>query len=158
MIKLAIQIEKDELHFLDRFIEKSGESSLTGFLEQIRQEQQGDVEKFEALLEPLEAEQSTAEIENISLDDYVKELQKTRSEKFYPTGKVNELFEGFYNPIRILAFLAETLNEQADFYSSSASNIFYDREKEVFIEMASKKKDQADSVNKKKKEIISRFP
>jgi len=159
LIKLAAQIEKDCLHFIEKFIQKSGENSqLTPFLQKMHEEAQKDLETFESLLSPLEASQSTEEIEDISLDDYVKELQKTRSEKFYSSRKVSELIDKFYNPIRVLAYLAETLNEQADFYSSSADNIFYENEKSSFIKMALEKKDQADQVIKKKKEIISRFP
>ena len=159
LIKLAAQIEKDCLHFLGQFAQKSGENSqLTLFLQQMQDDVQSDLEAFESLLSALEAGVSTEEIEDISLDDYVKKLQKTRSEKFYPSSKVSGLIDEFYNPIRILAYLAETLNEQADLYSSSASDIFYENEKSSFIDIASKKKDQADQVIKKKREIISRFP
>lgn len=159
LIKLAAQVEKDCLHFLEKFIQKSGENSkLTPFLQLMQNEAQSDLEAFESLLSPLEAGMSTEEIEDISLDDYVKKMQKTRSEKFYSSNKVSELIDKFYNPIRILAYLAETLNEQADFYSSSATNIFYEKEKDSFINIASKKKDQADQAVKKKREIISRFP
>ncbi len=159
LMKLAAQIEKDCLLFLEQFAQKSGENSqLIPFLQQMQNEVQNDLENFETCLSPLEASWSTEEIEDISLDDYVKKLQKTRSEKFYPTSKVSELREGFFSPIRVLAYLAETLNEQADFYSSSASDIFYENEKSLFINIASNKKDQADQVIKKKREIISRFP
>lgn len=159
LIKLAVQIEKDCLHFLEQFAQKSGENSqLTPFLQHMQNEVREDLETFESLLSPLETGMSTEEIEDISLDDYVKKLQKTRSEKFYPSSKVSELIDDFYNPIWILVYLAETLNEQADFYSSSAGDIFYENEKNSFINIALKKKDQADQVVKKKKEIISRFP
>lgn len=159
LIKLAVQIEKDCLHFLEQFIKKSGENSqLTSFLQQLQSDAQSDLETFESLLSTLEAGLSTEEIEDISLDDYVKKLQKTRSEKFYSSSKISELIDEFYNPIRILAYLRETLNEQADFYATSAGDIFYENEKSSFIDIASKKKDQADQVVKKKREIISRFP
>ena len=159
LIKLVVQIEKDCLHFLEQFIKKSGENSqLTSFLQQLQSDVQSDLETFESLLSTLEAGVSTEEIEDISLDDYVKKLQKTRSEKFYSSSKISELIDEFYNPIRILAYLKETLNEQADFYATSAGDIFYENEKNSFIDIASKKKDQADQVAKKKREIISRFP
>jgi hypothetical protein len=158
LIKLALQVEKDGLHFLERFSERSGESPLTLFLQQIQEDTKTDLESFEALLSSLETEQNAENIEEISLDDYVKGLQKTRSEKFYPTSKVSELFSKHYNPIRILDFYADTLNELADFYSSGAGNIFYENEKKFFLKIAAKKKDQADDIKKKKKEIISRFP
>ncbi|HUU26774.1 MAG TPA: hypothetical protein VM123_03090 [archaeon] len=158
LIKLAIQVEKDGLHFLDRFVEKSGGNALAAFFQQFKEEAQANLESFEDLLGSLESAQSTENIEEISLDDYVKELQKTRSEKFYPASKVSELFDRFFNPIRILAYYASTLDELADFYSSSASNIFYEKEKKVFLSVASRKKDQSDDLNKKKREIISRFP
>ena len=159
LIKLAIQIEKDGIAFLDRFIEKAGdESNLTPFILQMREGNQLDQQQLETILGPLETGQASENIEEISLDDYVKELQKARSEKFFTSGKVKQLFDIFYNPIRLLGCLSETFNELADFYSSSASNIFYENEKNAFVEIASKKKDQADQAGKKKKEIISRFP
>ncbi|MFH1070654.1 MAG: hypothetical protein V1794_13650 [Candidatus Glassbacteria bacterium] len=159
LIKLAIQIEKDGIAFFGRFIEKAGEeSNLTPFIQQLREENQSDQDKLELLLGPLEAGQTTEKIEDISLDDYVRDMQKARSEKFFAGGRIKEMFDLFYNPIRLLGCMSETFNELADFYSTNASNIFYDNEKKAFVEIAANKKNQADQASKKKKEIIARFP
>jgi len=159
LIKIAIQIEKDGDRFFERFMERSGESSpLNPFIQQIRDETAADLETFENLLVPLEAMQNAEKIEDISLDDYVKDLQKTRSEKFYPVAKAQELFSEHFNPIRVMAYCVETLKELSTFYSISSGDIFYENEKKVFEEIAARKKEQADKLKKKKKEIIARFP
>ena len=159
LIKIAIQIEKDGESFIGRFVACCGESSsLAPFISQIRDETATDLETFENLLVPLESVQNTEKIEDISLDDYVKDLQKTRSEKFYPSAKAEELFGKHFNPIQVLAYCEETLKELSNFYSISSGDIFHEKEKKVFEEIASRKKAQAEQIIKKKKEIIARFP
>ena len=54
--------------------------------------------------------------------------------------------------------MSEALNEQADFYTNSADNIFYDNEKKAFLELAKRKGEQSQEADRKKREIISRFP
>lgn len=160
LIKLAIQLEKDEQSFLEQFsgkIEKE-ESELKKFIVQVQELAAEDMEKLETLLTGLEDEQSAAEIDEKSLDDYIKDMQATRSEKFYPADKLKELFENFFNPIRVLDFLRDALKEQVEFYTTGADNIFYENEKQAFIELAERKTEQSDEANKKKREIISRFP
>ncbi len=159
-IKLAIQVEKDGQGFLEQFsgkIEKE-ESDLKKFIVQLQESVGEDIETLETLLTGLEDEQSAAEIEEKSLDDYIKEMQASRSEKFYPADKMKELFDSFFNPIRVLDFLSGALKEQAEFYTTSADNIFYENEKQAFVELAERKVEQADEANRKKREIISRFP
>ena len=158
LIKLAAQVEKDSLQFLDKFIERAGESQIIPFLQQMQEEAKGDLETIESLLSSLESEQVANDIAGLSLDDYVKELHKKKSEKYYPQAKTKELLGDLYNPVRVLGYLAESLNELADFYSTNASNIFYENEKNSFISLAAKKKDRADVVSRKRKEIITRFP
>jgi len=159
LIKIAIQIEKDGDHFFERFEGRLGESSsLVSFIQQIREETAADLETFENLLVPLESVQNTEKIEDISLDDYVKDLQKTRSEKFYPQAKAEELFGESFNPIHVLAYCKDTLKELSTFYSISSGDIFYENEKKVFEEIASRKNAQVENIAKKKKEIIARFP
>ena len=159
LIKIAIQIEKDGEHFIERFVERCGESaSVAPFIHQIRDETATDLETFEALLAPLESVQNTEKIEDISLDDYVKDLQKTRSEKFYPPERAEDLFGEHFNPIRVLAYSVETLKELSTFYLISSGDIFHEKEKKAFEEIASRKKAQAEQITKKKKEIIARFP
>jgi len=158
LIKLAAQVEKDSLQFLDKFIERAGASQIIPFLQQVQEESKGDLETIEVLLASLESEQVTNDMAGLSLDDYVKELQKKKSERYYPQARTKELLGELYNPIRVLGYLAESLNELADFYSTNASNIFYENEKNSFISLAAKKKDRADVVSRKRKEIITRFP
>ena len=159
LIKIAIQIEKDGDHFFERFMERSGESSsLNPFIQQVRDDTAADLETFENLLVPLEAMQNAEKIEDISLDDYVKDLQKTRSEKFYPVAKAEELFSEHFNPIRVMAYCVETLKELSTFYSISSGDIFYENEKKAFEEISARKKEQADKLKKNKKEVIARFP
>ncbi|MBN2288379.1 MAG: hypothetical protein JXQ83_03535 [Candidatus Glassbacteria bacterium] len=159
LIKIAIQIEKDGEHFLERFQTRLGESSsLKSFVQQMLDEAAADREAFENLLVPLESVQNTDKIEDISLDDYVKDLQKTRSEKFYPHTKAEELFDRNFNPIHVLAYCVDTWNELSNFYSISSGDIFYENEKKAFEEISSRKKEQAEQIAKKKKEVIARFP
>ena len=159
-IKLAIQVEKDGQSFLEQFsgkIEKE-ESDLKKFIIQLQEMVGEDLEKLETLLTGLEDEQSAAELEEKSLDDYIKEMQAARNEKFYPADKLKELFESFFNPIGVLDFMSDALKEQAEFYTTSADNIFYENEKQAFVELAGRKSEQSDEADRKKREIISRFP
>jgi len=158
--KLAIQVEKDGQGFLEQFsakIEKE-ESDLKKFIVQLQEMVGEDLEKLETLLTGLEDDQSAAEIEEKSLDDYIKEMQASRNEKFYPADKMKELFDSFFNPIRVLDFLFDALKEQVEFYTTSADNIFYENEKQAFVDLAERKSEQAEETKKKKREIISRFP
>ncbi len=159
-IKLAIQVEKDGQSFLEQFsgkIEKE-ESDLKKFIIQLQEMVGEDMDKLEVLLTGLEDEQSAAEIEEKSLDDYIREMQAARNEKFYPADKLKDLFESFFNPIQVLDFLSAALKEQAEFYTTSADNIFYENEKQAFTDLAERKSEQSEEANRKKREIISRFP
>ena len=159
-IKLAIRVEKDGQGFLEQFsgkIEKE-ESDLKKFIVQLQEMTGEDLEKLETMLTGLEDEQSAAEIEEKSLDDYIKEMQAARNEKFYPADKLKDLLESFFNPIRVLDFLSAALKEQAEFYTTGAENIFYENEQQAFLDLAGRKSEQSDEANRKKREIISRFP
>ena len=160
LIKLAIQVEKDGQAFLEQFsgkIEKE-ESDLKKFVIQMQEMAAEDLESLNGLQNGLESEQSAAEIEEKSLDDYIKEMQAARSEKFYPASKLKDLMEKFFNPIRVLGFMSEALVEQADFYTTSAENIYYENEKKAFLDLAGRKNEQSQEADRKKREIISRFP
>ena len=160
LIKLAIQVEKDGQAFLEQFsgkIEKE-ESELKKFIVQMQEAVAEDLETLNSLQTGLEDEQSAAELEEKSLDDYIKEMQAARSEKFFPAAKLKELLETFFNPIRALDFLTAALKEQAEFYTNSADNIFYENEKQAFVELAGRKSEQSQESDRKKREIISRFP
>ena len=135
LIKIAIQIEKDGDHFFERFEGRLGESSsLVSFIQQIREETAADLETFENLLVPLESVQNTEKIEDISLDDYVKDLQKTRSEKFYPQAKAEELFGESFNPIHVLAYCKDTLKELSTFVLDITAQFIIPLEREnLFI-------------------------
>jgi hypothetical protein len=159
LIKIAIQIEKDGEHFLERFLERlNASSTLKPFVQQIIDETAADREAFENLLAPLESVENTEKIEDISLDDYVKDLQKTRSEKFYPHSEAEELYDKHFNPIHVMGYCVDTLNELSTFYSISSGDIFYENEKKAFEEIALRKKAQSEEIAKKKKDIIARFP
>lgn len=155
LIKLAIKVEKDALLFFEKFFEKIGEESLADFLRQVHGEITEDLARFEEILQPLEAGQEGS-IEDLSLDDYAR--KSTRGEKFFPHSRVVELLEGKFNPIHTLGVCAQILKDIAGFYLESATNIFYETEKGVFIEMADRKKEQGESLSRRKREIISRFP
>ena len=160
LIKLAIQVEKDGQAFLEKFsgkIEKE-ESDLKKFIIQMQETLAEDVDNLADIQSSLEDEKSAEEIEEKSLDDYIKEMQAARNEKFYPASKQKELLDQFFNPIRVLDFLTEALDEQADFYTQSADNIFYENEKKAFLDLAKRKSEQSQETERKKREIISRFP
>ncbi|MBW7995969.1 MAG: hypothetical protein FVQ81_05225 [Candidatus Glassbacteria bacterium] len=160
LVKLAIQVEKDGQGFLEQFSGKieNEESDIKTFIVQIQEAVAEDLETLESVMSGLEDEQSAAEMEEKSLDDYIKEMQAVRNEKFYPADRLKDLFEDFFNPIRVLDFMSEALKEQAEFYTNCADNIFYENEKKVFLELAGRKNEQANEARGKKKEIISRFP
>ncbi len=159
VIKLAVQIEKDGIGFLDRFLERAGDrSKITAFLQGLRETSQSDLDSFQEVLGQLEASQGAAELGELSLEDYAKELYKTRTEKFYPNGRISEFLGGFYNPVRILGFYGGTLQELSRFYADTAGDIHYEREKQAFQQVAERKQLQSQEAFGKKNELISRFP
>ena len=155
LIKLAIKIEKDACQFFTKFIEKTGESSLGTFLQQINEEIAEDLSRFEDSLKSLENGEE-GNIEDMSLEDYKRE--STRGDKFFPSGRITELLEGAFNPINVLGTCSQIMKDLAKYYGESANDIFYDTEKGLFQEIAERKKEQSDMIGRKKREIISRFP
>ncbi len=160
LIKLSIQIEKDTLAFFEKFIHKAGETShLTPFLQGVQAELTEDISRFETLLQPLESETGTDEsIQSLSLDEYVKGVHGARVDKFFTSSRTAELLDSYYNPIQALGASIQIFKDIAKFYQDSAADIFYDKEKAAFLESAERKKEQSESVARKRREIISRFP
>ena len=159
LIKLAINVEKEAAAFFEKFIQKAGESALTPFLQTIQDSLAEDISSFESLLQPLLAESGAGgNIEGLSLDEYVKEVHGPRGGKFFTTSRANELLEGLYNPIQTLGAAAQIFRDISKFYLDSSADIFYEKEKAAFLQSAERKKEQAESVARKKREIISRFP
>ena len=155
LIKLAIKVEKDALQFFSAFLGKIGEGKLSPFLQQINTEISEDLARFEEVLKPLETGYG-GNIEELSLDQYTRE--NTRGEKFFPSSRISELIEGQFNPIQALGASARIMNDLSGFYRESATNIFYETEKNVFLEIADRKKEQSESISRKRKETIARFP
>lgn len=159
LIKLAINIEKETVAFFDKFIQKAGESALTPFLQTVKDSLDEDISRFESLLQPLLDESGAGgSIEGLSLDEYVKEVHGPRGGKFFTSSRTNELLDGLYNPVQTLGAAAQIIQDISKFYLDSSADIFYEKEKAAFLESAERKKEQSETVARKRREIISRFP